>query len=61
MTARFELWVGPDGQHRWRLVDPDGHTIAISHGHATRAEARRQAEQVAAIAPTAAVDDQTAT
>ena len=57
MAAKFELYKDKKGEYRWKLVAPNGQTIAIGEGYTTKESAKNGIESVKKNAPTAAVNE----
>ena len=57
MAAKFELYKDKKGEFRFRLIAPNGQTIASSEGYASKDSAKAGIESVKKNAPTAAVED----
>jgi len=58
MAAKFELYKDAKGEFRWRLVTPNGQTIATSgEGYKAKDGAKAGIESVKKNAPTAAVEE----
>lgn len=56
--AKFEFPLDAAGKYRWRLVASNGEKIATSgESFASRANAKRAAENVKAVAPSASMPD----
>jgi uncharacterized protein len=56
MAAKFELYKDKAGEYRWRLVAPNGQTIASSgEGYTTKESAKSGIESVKKNAPAAAI------
>jgi len=56
-TATFEVYESKDGLYRFRLKGANGEIVASSEGYSSRENAKRGAETVKRIAPTATVKD----
>lgn len=56
MGARFEVY--NKSGWRWRLIDGNNETVAISEPYASAANARRGAENVRRTAPAAPIQEQ---
>ena len=58
MAAKFELYKDAKGEFRWRLVAPNGQTIASSgEGYTTKESAKNGIESVKKNAPTAKIEE----
>ena len=58
MAAKFELYKDAKGEFRWRLVAPNGQTIATSgEGYKSKDSAKAGIESVKKNAATAAVEE----
>jgi uncharacterized protein YegP (UPF0339 family) len=57
MAAKFELYKDKKGEYRWKLVAPNGQTIAVGEGYTTKESAKNGIESVKKNAPTAAVNE----
>ena len=57
MAAKFELYKDKKGEFRFRLVAPNGQTIAVSEGYKSKDSAMNGIESVKKNAPAAAIDD----
>ena len=57
MAAKFELYKDKKGEFRFRLVAPNGQTIAVSEGYKDKTGAKNGIESVKKNAPTAAIED----
>ena len=57
MAAKFELYKDKKGEFRFRLVAPNGQTIAVSEGYKLKDSAMNGIESVKKNAPAAAIDD----
>ena len=57
MAAKFELYKDKKGEFRFRLIAPNGQTIAVSEGYKNKDSAKNGIESVKKNAPTAAIDD----
>jgi uncharacterized protein YegP (UPF0339 family) len=55
MAAKFELYKDKKGEYRWKLVAPNGQTIAVGEGYTTKESAKNGIESVKKNAPTAAI------
>ncbi|MBM3154663.1 MAG: DUF1508 domain-containing protein [Chloroflexi bacterium] len=55
MAGKFELYKDKKGEFRWRLVAPNGQTIATSEGYSSKESAKNGIESVKKNAPGAAV------
>lgn len=55
MAAKFEIFEDDAGEHRFRLVAPNGEIIAQSEGYASAQKAREGAQAVQEHAPGAEV------
>ncbi|MBM3149505.1 MAG: DUF1508 domain-containing protein [Chloroflexi bacterium] len=55
MAGKFELYKDKKGEFRWRLVAPNGQTIATSEGYGSKESAKNGIESVKKNAPGAAV------
>ena len=55
MAARFEIFEDTHGEHRFRLVAPNGEIIAQSEGYSSPQKAREGIDAVKEHAPAAAV------
>lgn len=51
MAAKFELYKDKKGEFRWRLVAPNGQTIATSEGYKTKESAKNGIDSVKKNAP----------
>jgi len=60
MAAKFELTKDKAGEFRFKLLAPNGQTIATSEGYKTKASAMNGIDSVKANAAKAAVEDKTA-
>ncbi len=58
MAAKFELYKDARGEFRWRLVAPNGQTIATGEGYKTKDSARNGIESVKKNAPAAPIEEQ---
>ncbi len=52
---KFEVYMDRAGQYRWRLKAGNGEIVAVSEGYTTQYNAKRSAELVKALAPTAGI------
>jgi uncharacterized protein YegP (UPF0339 family) len=60
MPAKFEMYKDAKGEIRWRLIAPNGQTIATSgEGYRSKDSAKKGIESVKKNAPTATVQDKT--
>jgi uncharacterized protein YegP (UPF0339 family) len=57
MAAKFELYKDAKGEFRWRLIAPNGQTIAVGEGYKTKASAVNGIESVKKNAPVAPVEE----
>lgn len=58
MAAKFELYKDAKGEFRWRLVAPNGQTIATSgEGYKAKDSAKAGIESVKKSAATAAIEE----
>jgi len=57
MAAKFELYKDKKGEFRFRLVAPNGQTVASSEGYKSKSSAMNGIESVKKNAPTAAIED----
>ena len=57
MTAKFELYKDAKGEFRFRLVAPNGQTIAVSEGYKSKDSAINGIESVKKNAPTAVIEE----
>jgi uncharacterized protein len=57
MAAKFELYKDKKGEFRFRLVAPNGQTIASSEGYSSKDGAKAGIESVKKNAPIAAIED----
>ena len=57
MAAKFELYKDKKGEFRFRLVAPNGQTIATSEGYKTKESAKNGIESVKKNAPAAPVNE----
>lgn len=57
MAAKFELYKDARGEFRWRLVAPNGQTIATSEGYKSKDSAINGIESVKKNAPTAKIEE----
>ena len=57
MVAKFELTKDKAGEFRFKLVAPNGQTIATSEGYKTKASAMNGINSVKENAPKAAIED----
>ena len=57
MAAKFELYKDKKGEYRFRLVAPNGQTIATSEGYKSKDSAVKGIESVKKNAPTAKVSE----
>ena len=57
MAAKFELTKDKAGEFRFKLVAPNGQTIATSEGYKTKASAMNGINSVKENAPKAAIED----
>jgi len=57
MAAKFELYKDKKGEFRFRLIAPNGQTIAVSEGYKSKDSAMNGIESVKKNAPAAAIDD----
>ena len=53
MAGKFELYKDKKGEFRFRLVAPNGQTIATSEGYSSKESAKAGIESVKKNAPTA--------
>ncbi len=61
MPAKFELYKDTKGEFRWRLIAPNGQTIATSgESYKTKDSAKNGIESVKKNAPTAKIEDKSA-
>jgi len=58
MAAKFEHYKDARGEFRWRLVAPNGQTIATGEGYKTKDSARNGIESVKKNAPAAPIEEQ---
>lgn len=57
MRYRLEIYADAAGQHRWRLVAPNGRIIADgAEGYATRSNAVRAAQRVVTVIRACLID-----
>ena len=61
MAAKFELYKDAKGEFRWRLIAPNGETIASGEGYKSKDGAKNGIESVKKNAPKAKVEDKTKT
>ncbi len=59
MTAKFELYKDARGEFRWRLVAPNGQTIASGEGYKSKDGAKNGIDSVKKNAPKAKIEDKT--
>jgi uncharacterized protein YegP (UPF0339 family) len=57
MAAKFELYKDKKGEYRWKLVAPNGQTIAVGEGYTTKESAKKGIESVKKNAPVATVNE----
>ena len=57
MAAKFELYKDKKGEYRWKLIAPNGQTIAVGEGYTTKESAKNGIESVKKNAPIAAVNE----
>lgn len=57
MAAKFELYKDARGEFRWRLVAPNGQTIATGEGYKTKDSAKNGIESVKKNAPSAPIEE----
>jgi len=60
MAAKFELYKDAKGEFRWRLVAPNGQTIAVGEGYKSKDGAKNGIDSVKKNAPKAKIEDKTA-
>lgn len=51
MAAKFELYKDKKGEFRFRLVAPNGQTIAVSEGYKTKESAKNGIDSIKKNAP----------
>ena len=59
MAAKFELYKDAKGEFRWRLVAPNGQTIAVGEGYKSKDGAKNGIDSVKKNAPKAKIEDKT--
>jgi len=59
MTAKFELYKDARGEFRWRLVAPNGQTIASGEGYKSKDGAKNGIDSVKKNEPKAKIEDKT--
>jgi uncharacterized protein YegP (UPF0339 family) len=59
MPAKFEVFKDASGQFRFRLVAPNGETIAASEAYTTKDACMNGIKSVKTNAPVAEIEDQT--
>ena len=57
MAAKFELYKDAKGEYRFKLVAPNGQTIAVSEGYKSRDSAVNGIASVKKNAPTAKIEE----
>jgi uncharacterized protein YegP (UPF0339 family) len=57
MAGKFELYKDARGEFRWRLIAPNGQTIAIGEGYKSKDGAKNGIESVKKNAPKAKIED----
>jgi uncharacterized protein YegP (UPF0339 family) len=57
MPGKFELYKDARGEFRWRLIAPNGQTIASGEGYKTKDSAKNGIESVKKNAPKAKIED----
>lgn len=55
MAAKFELYKDKAGEYRWKLIAPNGQTIAVGEGYKTKDSAKNGIESVKKNAPAAPI------
>ena len=55
MAAKFELYKDKKGEFRFRLVAPNGQTIAVSEGYKTKDSAKNGIDSIKKNAPSAEI------
>jgi uncharacterized protein YegP (UPF0339 family) len=59
MAAKFDLYKDARGEFRWRLIAPNGQTIASGEGYKTKESAKNGIDSVKKNAPKAKIEDKT--
>jgi uncharacterized protein YegP (UPF0339 family) len=59
MAAKFELYKDAKGEFRWRLIAPNGETIAVGEGYKSKDGAKNGISSVKRNAPKAKIEDKT--
>jgi uncharacterized protein YegP (UPF0339 family) len=59
MAAKFELYKDARGEFRWRLIAPNGQTIAVGEGYKSKDGAKNGIDSVKKNAPKAKIEDKT--
>jgi uncharacterized protein YegP (UPF0339 family) len=57
MAGKFELYKDARGEFRWRLIAPNGQTIAVGEGYKSKDGAKNGIESVKKNAPKAKIED----
>lgn len=57
MAPVFEVYYSQGNDYRWRLKAGNGEIVAVGEGHTTKASAKRSAERVRELAPTAYIQE----
>jgi len=57
MSAKFELYKDAKGEFRWRLIAPNGQTIAVGEGYKSKDGAKNGIDSVKKNAPKAKIED----
>jgi uncharacterized protein YegP (UPF0339 family) len=57
MAGKFELYKDARGEFRWRLIAPNGQTIAVGEGYKSKESAKNGIESVKKNAPKAKIED----
>jgi uncharacterized protein YegP (UPF0339 family) len=57
MAAKFEMYKDAKGEFRWRLIAPNGQTIAVGEGYKTKVSAKNGIASVKKNAPTAKIEE----
>jgi len=55
MAAKFELYKDKAGEFRWKLIAPNGQTIAVGEGYKSKDSAKNGIESVKKNAPAAPI------